>query len=154
RPERTRSPAAASHRRVACRRLPRRRHLARLEQVLRHEATDGCRVYRRPIQPGVDGLEQLWRSARRRPGRISPMNGRFPPGLRRLRFALLFLSAFCLLPAAFASRPPNVVFLLADDLGYGDVGCFGQTKIKTPNLDRLAAEGMRLTQHYSGNAVC
>ncbi len=56
--------------------------------------------------------------------------------------------------AADAMRPPNVVFLLADDLGYGDLGSFGQTKIHTPNLDRLAAEGMRLTQHYSGNAVC
>jgi arylsulfatase A-like enzyme len=53
-----------------------------------------------------------------------------------------------------ADRPPNIVFLLADDLGYGDVGCFGQQKIKTPHLDRMAAEGMRLTQHYSGNAVC
>ena len=49
---------------------------------------------------------------------------------------------------------PNIVFILADDLGYGDVGCFGQTKIHTPNIDRLAAEGMRFTQHYSGNAVC
>ena len=49
---------------------------------------------------------------------------------------------------------PNIVFILADDLGYGDLGCFGQQKIRTPNLDQLAAEGMRFTQHYSGNAVC
>lgn len=49
---------------------------------------------------------------------------------------------------------PNIVFVLADDLGYGDLGCFGQKKIRTPNIDRLAAEGMKLTQHYSGNAVC
>lgn len=49
---------------------------------------------------------------------------------------------------------PNIVFVLADDLGYGDLGCFGQKKIRTPNLDGLAAAGMRLTQHYSGNAVC
>ena len=55
---------------------------------------------------------------------------------------------------AAAARPPNIVFLLADDLGYGDLGCFGQTKFRTPNIDRLAAEGMRLVQHYSGNAVC
>jgi arylsulfatase A len=52
------------------------------------------------------------------------------------------------------SRPPNIIFVLADDLGYGDLGCFGQRLIRTPNLDRLAAQGMRLTQHYSGNAVC
>ena len=50
--------------------------------------------------------------------------------------------------------PPSVVFILADDLGYGDVGCFGQTKIRTPNIDALAARGMRLTRHYAGNAVC
>jgi len=52
------------------------------------------------------------------------------------------------------SRPPNIVFILADDLGYGDLGSFGQQKIQTPNLDRLAAEGMRFTNHYAGNAVC
>lgn len=56
--------------------------------------------------------------------------------------------------AADAPRPPNVVFILADDLGYGELGCYGQKKIKTPNLDRLAAEGMRFTQHYSGSPVC
>src|SRR6056297_4167707 len=49
---------------------------------------------------------------------------------------------------------PNIVFILADDLGYRELGCFGQQKIQTPHLDALAKEGMRLTQHYSGNAVC
>ncbi len=48
----------------------------------------------------------------------------------------------------------NVVFILADDLGWGEIGCFGQEKIPTPNLDRLASEGVRLTQHYSGAPVC
>ena len=52
-----------------------------------------------------------------------------------------------------ASRP-NIVFFLADDLGYGDLGCYGQAKTRTPHLDRLAGAGVRLTQHYSGNAVC
>jgi arylsulfatase A-like enzyme len=51
-------------------------------------------------------------------------------------------------------RPPNIVFILADDLGYGELGSYGQTRIRTPNLDRLAAEGMRFTQHYSGSPVC
>ena len=46
------------------------------------------------------------------------------------------------------------MFILADDLGYADLGCYGQKKIKTPNIDRLAAEGMRFTQSYSGNPVC
>ena len=50
--------------------------------------------------------------------------------------------------------PPNVVFILADDLGWGELGSYGQTRIRTPHLDRLAGEGMRFTQHYSGSPVC
>jgi len=53
-----------------------------------------------------------------------------------------------------AERPPNVVWILADDLGYAELGSYGQEKIRTPNLDRLAEEGMRFTRNYSGNAVC
>jgi len=53
-----------------------------------------------------------------------------------------------------AARRPNVIFLLADDLGYGDIGAFGQKKIRTPHLDRLAQDGMRFTHHYSGHNVC
>lgn len=49
---------------------------------------------------------------------------------------------------------PNVIFILADDLGYGDLGCYGQKRIQTPNLDRMAAEGMRFTQCYAGSTVC
>ncbi len=49
---------------------------------------------------------------------------------------------------------PNIIYILADDLGYGDLGCFGQKDIRTPNLDRMAREGMRFTQHYSGSTVC
>jgi arylsulfatase A len=51
-------------------------------------------------------------------------------------------------------RPPHIVFMLADDLGYGDVGCYGQKRIATPNIDRLATEGMRFTQAYAGSTVC
>jgi arylsulfatase A-like enzyme len=51
-------------------------------------------------------------------------------------------------------RKPNIILILADDLGYGDLGCYGQTRIKTPNLDRLAAEGMRFTSCYAGSTVC
>ncbi len=56
--------------------------------------------------------------------------------------------------AAKTTPPPNIVFILADDLGYGEVGCFGQEKIKTPHIDALAKEGVRLTEHYSGSPVC
>ena len=51
-------------------------------------------------------------------------------------------------------RKPNIIFILADDLGYGDLGCYGQKKIKTPNLDRMAEQGMRFTQCYAGSTVC
>ncbi|MCH7686598.1 MAG: arylsulfatase [Planctomycetes bacterium] len=53
-----------------------------------------------------------------------------------------------------ADRKPNIIYILADDLGYGDLGCYGQTKIKTPSIDQLAAQGMRFTQHYAGSTVC
>src|SRR5215475_4419270 len=51
-------------------------------------------------------------------------------------------------------RRPSIILILADDLGYGDLGCYGQTRIKTPNLDRLAAEGLRFTSCYAGSTVC
>ena len=53
-----------------------------------------------------------------------------------------------------AVEPPNIVLVLADDLGWGEVGCQGQTKIPTPHIDAIAAEGMRLTSHWSGSPVC
>jgi arylsulfatase A-like enzyme len=53
-----------------------------------------------------------------------------------------------------AAKPLNVVFILADDLGYGELGCYGQEKIRTPHLDRLAREGTRFTRHYTGAPVC
>ena len=57
-------------------------------------------------------------------------------------------------PQGLAPTRPNIVFILADDLGYGELGCYGQQKIKTPNLDRLAKDGMRFLQHYTGAPVC
>lgn len=64
---------------------------------------------------------------------------------------------FLQLPAALAlqgTARPNIIFVLADDLGYGDLGCYGQKRIQTPNLDRMASEGMRFTQAYAGSTVC
>jgi arylsulfatase A len=74
----------------------------------------------------------------------------------RLLTASMALAWLVLLSGATlaAERPPNVVFILADDLGFGDLGAYGQTKIQTPNIDSLAAEGMKFTRSYSGNAVC
>jgi arylsulfatase A-like enzyme len=55
---------------------------------------------------------------------------------------------------AFAQRKPNIIYILADDLGYGELSCYGQTKYATPSLDRLAREGMRFTQAYAGVSLC
>ena len=71
-----------------------------------------------------------------------------------------FLSAAAILlgiifaPTIHAGSQPNVVFILADDLGWGELGCYGQKKIRTPNIDRLASRGIRFERHYSGAPVC
>ena len=68
-----------------------------------------------------------------------------------------FLAASAGVAAArgqLAARRPNIVFIMADDLGYGDLGCYGQHLIATPNIDRMASEGMRFTQAYAGSTVC
>ena len=52
------------------------------------------------------------------------------------------------------NRKPNIIYILADDLGYGDLSVYGQQHFATPNIDKLAQEGMRFTQHYSGTTVC
>jgi arylsulfatase A-like enzyme len=65
-----------------------------------------------------------------------------------------FLVDYACCRAEPGPRLPNMIFILADDLGYGDLGCYGQKQIHTPNIDRLAAEGMRVTQCYAGSTVC
>jgi len=57
-------------------------------------------------------------------------------------------------PLTRTDKRPNIIYILADDLGYGDIGAFGQKHIDTPNLDKMAQQGMRLTQHYAGSTVC
>src|SRR5487761_1161579 len=74
--------------------------------------------------------------------------------LRSVAAAMIVFAAAGRAMSAEAVRPPNIVFLLADDLGVGDLGCYGQTKIKTPHIDRLAAAGMRFTNFYAGCSVC
>jgi arylsulfatase A len=71
---------------------------------------------------------------------------------------MLLLVALALVAAAVQPlqppRPPNIVVIMADDLGYGELGAYGQQRIRTPRLDRMAAEGMRFTQYYAGSTVC
>jgi len=77
--------------------------------------------------------------------------------MQKLTVSLLstacFLSAGCSNTAKTEKPPPNIIFILSDDLSWGDLGCYGQQKIKTPNIDRIAAEGILFTQAYCGNAV-
>ena len=57
-------------------------------------------------------------------------------------------------PESGVGSQPNIVFIMADDLGYAELGCYGQEIIRTPNIDRLRAQGIKLTQHYTGAPVC
>ena len=64
------------------------------------------------------------------------------------------LAAFSAEARLSEGAQPNIIFILSDDLGWGDLGCYGQEQILTPNIDRLASEGMRFTNAYAGNSVC
>ena len=69
-------------------------------------------------------------------------------------FLAIICSLFLINASAQKTSKPNIIFIFADDLGYGDIGCYGQQKIETPNIDKLAQKGMRFTQFYSGSTVC
>jgi len=73
--------------------------------------------------------------------------------LPRLYEVILFLGLLTA-TALNAQGPPNIIYIMTDDLGYGDLGSYGQKVIQTPNIDRLATEGIRFTDHYSGHTVC
>lgn len=75
------------------------------------------------------------------------------------RVVLFIMIGFCCCEVCYAqgstvTKKPNIIFILADDLGYGDIGCYGQQKIGTPNIDALAKTGIKFTQFYSGSTVC
>lgn len=71
--------------------------------------------------------------------------------MKKFQFLLFVV---CMWVSVRAQDKPNVIFILADDLGYGDIGCYGQKLIATPNIDKLAAGGMRFTNFYAGTSVC
>ncbi len=77
---------------------------------------------------------------------------------KRLRRWTVLAAAFVLAVATGAQparqRPPNIVLLVSDDHGYGDLGCFGSDVVKSPNIDRLAREGVRLTSYYVAWPAC
>ncbi|MBL9206893.1 MAG: arylsulfatase [Opitutaceae bacterium] len=84
---------------------------------------------------------------------MNPIAWRQTAFSRRLLIGLAAI-AVAALPVAGLASPPNIIFILADDLGYGDLGVYGQEEIRTPNIDRLAAQGVRFTQFYAGSCVC
>lgn len=77
----------------------------------------------------------------------------FVDAAAKIACASVLLFLVCPLHAQKATRP-NIVFILADDLGYGDLSCYGQKRFQTPNIDRLASQGMKFTNHYAGAPVC
>ncbi|MFP6881307.1 MAG: arylsulfatase [Roseibacillus sp.] len=71
-----------------------------------------------------------------------------------MRILLILLLGSGLWSLVSAAEQPNIIYILLDDAGYGDLSCYGQKKFETPNVDRLAVEGMKFTNHYSGSTVC
>jgi arylsulfatase A-like enzyme len=86
-------------------------------------------------------------------GLLSGENSGMKASLASLTCLFIVFFAFIDSPAAGAT-PPNIVLIYADDLGYGDVGCYGATKVRTPNIDRLAKEGLRFTDAHAAAATC
>jgi arylsulfatase A-like enzyme len=79
--------------------------------------------------------------------------------ITKLKFTFITIGFFFFAISSIAQKNtskklPNIIYIYADDLGYGELGCYGQQKIKTPNLDRMAAEGMKFNQHYTSTPVC
>lgn len=74
--------------------------------------------------------------------------------MKNFLFITLILLIFNSCKTQESASLPNIIFILADDLGYNELGCYGQTKIETPNIDALAEKGMKFSQHYSGSPVC
>jgi len=67
---------------------------------------------------------------------------------------LILATCLCLFTTTAQAEKPNLIYIMVDDLGYGDLGCYGQQRIKTPSLDKMAAEGLKFTDHYAGSTVC
>src|SRR6187549_2553678 len=83
------------------------------------------------------------------------MNGTPPASMKLILFVSILVALLGIQSTATAqAKPPNIIIIYADDLGYGDLGCYGSPVIRTPNLDRMAAEGLRFTDFYSGAEVC
>jgi arylsulfatase A-like enzyme len=73
---------------------------------------------------------------------------------KSFKFYYLVLFIFFVAQLASGQERPNIIFIMADDLGYAELGSYGQKQIKTPHLDQLASEGMKFSQFYSGSSVC
>jgi len=105
----------------------------------------------RSTQPPAGAIIRGWRHRPTRRRRLAKKND------DTMKCLTIFLTLAVSLPLAAAAKPadrPNIVIIFCDDLGYADVGCFGAKGYTTPNLDRLAAEGIRFTRFYDAQPVC
>jgi arylsulfatase A-like enzyme len=104
------------------------------------------------LSPTMSKIDQIWR----RPGRSMLLGLAVIAGLLSApaQPTSTIARTNATAPRPPAPRRPSIVLILADDLGYGELGCYGQTRIKTPNLDKLASEGLRFTSFYAGGAIC
>jgi len=101
--------------------------------------------------PSLTARRLVARLARTLVTRKAPTNALWR---RTVWHSLMVVFTACLPLSLTSANPPNVILIMADDLGYGDLGCYGQQVIQTPRLDQMAAEGMRFTQFYAGCCVC
>ena len=120
----------------------------------------GLPVMNKRIQPFSPTTDQSWRATLKPEKRFTAATLHYGRQSLSSAFVQMCVAVMaCMLHSALATGAsggdkPNIIFILADDLGFNQLGCYGDTPIQTPNLDRLASRGIRFTQAYSGNTVC
>src|SRR5207248_505506 len=109
-------------------------------------------------EPGPNHMSSLYGMSITIPKPAMSNLNRPPTTTRRQVLATTVATPFAILAGAKTARaaaaPPNILFILADDFGYADLSCYGRPDYKTPNIDRLATEGMKFMQAYANSAVC
>jgi arylsulfatase A len=128
-------------------------HILDLAKTKPHPFPSAARLVNGELSYTANNSLFLARATTKRWKVAGQVSRRHNPRMRNARLLQFLFAIFCA-NSVLATEKPNIIFILADDLGYGDVGCYGQKLIQTPNIDKLAKEGTRFTQCYAGNTVC